>query len=299
MTEYSNPYSQSDSATYSDPVLTTTETDGQAAYYGTTSDAPQYGASEVDRPLPGGSDYPAAGTSGDGDASMKDKASQSAEAGKQAAGEVAQTAADKAKDVAAETKQQARNVVGQAQDQLRQQTSTQHKNLVNNLRSLGDELSSMSQGSEQSGYATDLVGQAADRAHGAASWLDSKEPNELVDEVRRFARQKPGAFILGALVAGVVAGRLTRGVVAVHKDDSDDSDKLTDSFAGTDPVTAGYGTAGYDAGYAAPQSGYATGGYESTPGGGYSSAGMGTAGYETTGYAGGVAGSAPVGGIEP
>lgn len=276
MTEYSNPYSQSEyPAKYSDPVLTTTESVGDG-----TSDA-SFGASEVEgsRPLPGsGPD--------DSDASMKDKASQSAEAGKQAASEVASTAAEKAKDVAQETKAQARNVLGQAQDQLKQQTQAQHGNLVNNLRSLADQLSSMAQGSEQSGYATDLVGQAADRAHGAASWLDAREPAQLVDEARRFARQKPGSFILGALAAGVVAGRLTRGVVAVHKDDSGDHAPIPSGY-----VADRYATGGIS-GYAAPVDYTQPADYGTTTG-------YGTTGYETTGYAGGPSGAAPVGGIEP
>ena len=151
---------------------------------------------------------------------MKDKAADTAEAGKQAAGEVAQTAADNAKDVAAETKAQARNVLSEAQGQLREQTHAQHRNLVTNLRSLADELNSMAQGSEQQGPATDLVAQAGQRARSAASWLDEREPAQLVDEVRAFARRRPATFIVGALAAGVVAGRLTRGVVSAHQDDS-------------------------------------------------------------------------------
>ena len=155
-----------------------------------------------------------------GDPSVKDKAADTAEAGKQAAGEVAQTATDKAKDVAQETKAQARNVLGEAQGQLREQTRAQHQNLITNLRSLGDELNTMAERSEQPGTATDLVSQAGDRAHSVASWLDEREPAQLVDEVRAFARRRPAAFIVGALAAGVVAGRLTRGAVAAHQDDS-------------------------------------------------------------------------------
>ena len=90
--------------------------------------------------------------------SAKDKAAQTAQAGKQAVGEVAQTATDKAKDVATETKRQARNVMGEAQSQLKDQAATQHRNAVTSLRSLADELQSMSERSEQSGMASDLVG---------------------------------------------------------------------------------------------------------------------------------------------
>lgn len=288
MTEYSNPYSQTEyPATYSDPVLTGTETSaGVATGTGATEASEGY----ADRPLPSGGSG-SSGDTGDSDPSAKEKAAQSAQAGKQAASEVASTAADKAKDVAQETKQQARNVLGQAQDQLKQQTATQHQNLVSNLHAIGDQLGSMAQNSDQSGYATDLVSQAGDRAHSAASFLESREPSELVDELRRFARQKPGLFIVGALAAGVVAGRLTRGVVAVHKDDSDDSSgnsQVAGYSAGTEQsdYTAG-GSYGTTEGYGST-GGYAQGGTT----GGY---GAGT-GFESTGYA---SGGAAAGGIEP
>ncbi len=78
----------------------------------------------------------------------------------------------------------------------------------------------MAGSSEQNGVASDLVGQAADRTHGVADWLDGRQPEDLLDELRRLARRRPGAFLIGALAAGVVAGRLTRGAVAAHSDDS-------------------------------------------------------------------------------
>lgn len=175
------------------------------------------------------SEYPAGGyvgttgvsaASGDTEEpSLKDKAVQSADAGKQAVSEVAQTAMGDARDVLGEGKAQARNLVGEARDQLRDHAGEQQRNAVTNLRSLGDELRSMANGSDREGVASELVAQAADRTHGAADWLDGREPEDLLEELRRLARRRPGAFLLGAVAAGVVAGRLTRGAVAVHSAD--------------------------------------------------------------------------------
>jgi hypothetical protein len=148
------------------------------------------------------------------------KAASTAEAGKRAAEDVAGTASEKAKGVAGETKKQARELVGQARDQLRDQAGTQHRNLVTNLRSLADELDGMAEGGEQSGVATDLVRRASGHTRSAASWLDEREPGDIVDEVRNFARQRPGVFLAAAVMAGVAAGRLTRGGVASHSDDN-------------------------------------------------------------------------------
>lgn len=164
---------------------------------------------------------PAAAPAAGDDPSLKDRAGDAAQTGKQAAGDLAATAQDRAKDVVHEGKRQARNLLGEAQSQLRDQAGAQQGSLVKNLRSLGDELRSMSERGEQNGMATDLVGQAGERAHGVASWLDDREPGQLVDELRDFARRRPGVFLAGALALGVVAGRLTRGVVAVHSDDTE------------------------------------------------------------------------------
>ncbi len=224
-TPYTDPYAQpaqyDTQAPYYEPVAPGTAQPAAPAYEPavTYGDPVQYGE-PVPPPPPAPPNFDQ-GVDGGDDASVKDKAADTAEAGKQAASEVAQTATDKAKGVADETKAQARNILGEAQGQLREQTQAQHQNLITNLRSLGDELNSMAQGSEQPGPATDLVSQAGSRAHSAASWLDEREPAQLVDEVRAFARRRPAAFIVGALAAGVVAGRLTRGAVAARQDDSD------------------------------------------------------------------------------
>ena len=51
-------------------------------------------------------------------------------------------------------------------------------------------------------------------AHQAAGWLADRDPGSLLDEVRSFARRKPGTYLAIAMGAGVLAGRLTRGLTA-------------------------------------------------------------------------------------
>jgi hypothetical protein len=214
---------------YSEPVLT----------------APGLSAEPTgNEPLPYGTSG-AGGAGSGGEASAKDKAADAAQAGKQAAGEVASSAVDRAKDVAGEAQAQARNVVGEAQSQLREQAKAQHRNAVGTLRSLGDELSSMASNGDQSGQASALVGQAGERVHSVASWLDAREPGDLLGEARAYASRHPGTFVLGALAAGVLAGRLTRGVVAAHKDDStDDSTSSSGATGGPASIDSGSTTPG-------------------------------------------------------
>jgi hypothetical protein len=47
-----------------------------------------------------------------------------------------------------------------------------------------------------------------------AGFLSDHEPGDLLDQVRQFARRRPGAFLLGAALVGIIAGRLTRGAAS-------------------------------------------------------------------------------------
>jgi hypothetical protein len=153
----------------------------------------------------------------------KEAGSEVASHATQAGSEVASTAAERAKDVAQETKRQARDLLGEAKQQLQNQAGAQHSSLVDNLRQLGSELESMADNSSQSGVATELVSQAHERVNSVADWLESRQPGDLLGEVRSYAQRRPGMFLLGAALAGVVAGRLTRGAVAAHRDQGSES----------------------------------------------------------------------------
>jgi hypothetical protein len=156
---------------------------------------------------------------------------------KEATGQVASTAAEQAKNVAGETKQQAKNLLDQAGGQVTEQADAGKQKAVGGLRSLADELRSMAEGNgAQSGMTGDLARQAADKAHEFASWLDQRDPGSLLDEIRGLARRKPGTFLLGAAIAGVAAGRLTRGVVAAKSEE-----QSTTGYAGNGSAST-YGT---------------------------------------------------------
>ena len=133
--------------------------------------------------------------------------------------------------------------------------------MASGIRSIGDELGSMADSSQEQGVASDLVHQAATRASGIANWLDQRDPGSLVDELKGFARRRPGTFITIAAVAGVLAGRLTRSVIAEAKESADDTtsgsgprDTRTDSNVDTSRVTgSGVGTGiGTEAGTGIP-----------------------------------------------
>jgi hypothetical protein len=133
---------------------------------------------------------------------------------------VVDVAKDETRSVASETKDQARRFLGQVGDELRTQASTQQTRLAGGLRSAGSEFSEMASASTSSGYASELVRGAGERVDAAARWLEQRDPRSVLEEVKGFARRRPGVFLAIAVGAGVVAGRLTRAIMSPPDDDS-------------------------------------------------------------------------------
>lgn len=124
------------------------------------------------------------------------------------------SAADKATEVVSEASDKARDLLGQTRDQVQTEAENRRGQAVSTLRSLGDELDSMREHDGDRGFATELAGRGSSYVRQTADWLDGRDPSQILDDVRHFARRRPGTFLVGALVAGVVAGRLTRAVKA-------------------------------------------------------------------------------------
>ena len=142
----------------------------------------------------------------------KEQASGLAHAAADSGQGVLHEAKGQAADVVQEAKGQARDLLGEARTGLKSQASDQQARAATSLRSLGDELGRMADSSEQGGLATDLVRQVAGRTGSVASWLENREPGDVLGEVTDFARRRPGVFLALAAGAGVLAGRLTRGL---------------------------------------------------------------------------------------
>lgn len=157
----------------------------------------------------------------------KEQASAVGQGAAEAGQHVASVAADQAQNVVAEAGNQAKDLIDQARSELTEQAGAQQKRLAAGLRDLGDELEAMTHHSESPGVATDLARQASTRSHDAASWLDSREPGHLLQELQTFARQRPAAFLALAAGAGLLAGRLGRGVKDAGGNDASGSDSAS------------------------------------------------------------------------
>ncbi|NMF28994.1 hypothetical protein [Cellulosimicrobium aquatile] len=174
--------------------------------------------SETNVPYSSGPGSPGVGTAqgtGDGGGAasgVKQRASEAASHAGDAGREVAQDAKEKARDVAHEATDRARGLVDQTRTELSDQARTQQERLASGLRSLGDELRQMADGTEDPGYATDLVRRAGDATGQVAQWFEDREPASVLHEVEDFARRRPGTFLLLAAGAGLLVGRLVRGM---------------------------------------------------------------------------------------
>jgi hypothetical protein len=150
---------------------------------------------------------------------VKDQAADLGQNAVQASKHAASTAKEQTAAVTAEAARQGKDLARQAQNELTAQASQQQQRLAGSLHALGDELASMASRSENPGVATDLVHQAAGTTKHVASWLEDREPGQLLEDVKTFARQRPGLFIALAAGIGVAAGRLTRGLADGGNDD--------------------------------------------------------------------------------
>ncbi len=214
-----------------------------------------------------GGTSPSSGSSSTRDVA-KDEAKGVAQDAVQGGKQTAETAKQQAGEVANEAKSQARALVDQTRQQLASQGTEQQQRAASGLRSVADELTSMINGEGgTNGLASDLARQLSERVQSVADYIEQHEPRDLLQEVQRFARQRPGTFLAAAGVLGFIGGRMTRGAV----------DEARDS---------GQETSGYSTDY---QGSYTGTGYGSTYGSGQVSTAQGTSiPATTTGQASGV-----------
>src|SRR5438046_6303509 len=245
------------------------------------------------QPGPGSQDQPSA------TAVARDQAANVGRSAGEAGGHVAQTAADQAREVVSETTRQARDLLGEASGQARDQASVQQQKAARQLRSVADELREMTVKGGQSGVATEVAQQAAERIHGVASWLEQREPADVLQAVRDFARRRPGVFLAGAVAAGLAAGALTRGVTDAARSGSQGSGSQSSGSqlpgAQWPPREIPSGAAippPPDPDWTAPMPGYPS---DTMPGASTGTGSLGTAGAEPYYPAAGVPGSGAAG----
>lgn len=150
----------------------------------------------------------------------KEQARGVAESATGAGARVAGTVKDEAAHVGAEAGRQAKDLFDQSRQEFSTQLGDQQQRLAAGLRSMTADLGSMADSAERPGVATDLVRQMADRVDSVAGWLEQRDVSDVLTDVKSFARKRPGMFLALAAGAGMLAGRLTRGLAANRQQSS-------------------------------------------------------------------------------
>jgi hypothetical protein len=117
--------------------------------------------------------------------------------------------------VAGEAVNQLKSLTDDARNQASQQASNATDKLSTTVRGLASQARDLGQGKGDANSAlAGLVQQLADKGEQLADHISAQGPGGLVQDLRSFAARKPGTFLLGALAAGVVTGRLVKGATA-------------------------------------------------------------------------------------
>ncbi|WP_225636319.1 hypothetical protein [Streptomyces solaniscabiei] len=150
---------------------------------------------------------------------VRAESSATADQAKQAASQVAGTAADQARSVVGEARQQAGTVLEDMRSRAMNEAEGQTKRAAGQLRQWASDLSGLAAHARDDSPARSLVAHAADRGSQAADYLDERGVEGIVGDLQRFARRRPGAFLGGALLAGLAVGRMAKATGAASGND--------------------------------------------------------------------------------
>jgi hypothetical protein len=110
---------------------------------------------------------------------------------------------------------------GKARDLLGQGIERSAEAIANVSKLVGDTAPGLDErlGDEYGDYAR----RAAETLESTANRLASKDPDELIDDTRRFIRKSPGVALAGAAIVGFALARLVKsGFSAADEEDEDD-----------------------------------------------------------------------------
>ena len=147
------------------------------------------------------------------------------------AGEVGSAVSDEARNVAQDARDRARQIAHESRESLRSEASNQAARLASTLRDIGGQLQAMAESQSGGGVTVDMSRQLADTATRAADKLETGGVDAALADLKRFARRRPGLFLMGAMGAGFAAGRLlkaadTHSLLEAAQHSSDDSPVL-------------------------------------------------------------------------
>lgn len=144
--------------------------------------------------------------------------------------DVASEMTDRSRDVMAETRDQAQRMAHETGEEVRRQLDERGGQLAERLRTMSDQLGALREGrTDEAQPMMRYVDDARSMMTQWASRLESGGVQGLSDDLRRFARRRPGVFLAGAGVAGFLAGRMVRAGAEARADAASDDRRMVQS----------------------------------------------------------------------
>jgi hypothetical protein len=165
--------------------------------------------------------------------------------------DVVHRAGEEARGVAEEGKAQVRGLADEARQAVRGRVSERSDQLAQGLSELAGDLEAMAGAPEGDGPLPRVVHQLATITRGTAERLERDGAEGILEDVRNFARRRPGVFLGVAFGVGLIAGRLLRSDIEEHRDPSapeqrDGASATTPAYGGLAPGADASGGADID-----------------------------------------------------
>jgi ElaB/YqjD/DUF883 family membrane-anchored ribosome-binding protein len=121
---------------------------------------------------------------------------------------VVESAQERASATMSEVGAQSREMADQARTQMRSEAESQTRRLSEKSRELSHDLRTVADQTDVSPFMTSLARDGAQRLDRLSTRLEQQGIDGAINDVKRFARQRPGAFLAGCAGAGFLLGRI-------------------------------------------------------------------------------------------
>ena len=153
------------------------------------------------------------GPSPDGNAmeTAKAESAEVAETVKQAGKDVMSEVGEQTAAVARTAKDQFQQLATQTRQELRVHSEQRGEQLATRLQTWAGQIKALAEGRvEDAGELRGVLGDVQERLESYASSLRERGPDGVLQDVRQFARRRPGMFLLAAGATGFAIGRIVR-----------------------------------------------------------------------------------------
>ena len=134
-----------------------------------------------------------------------------AETAKQAGKEVMSEVGEQTTSVARTAKEQFGELATQTRQELKAQSEQRGEQLAARMQTWAGQMKALVEGRvEDAGELRGLIGDAQQRLESYASSLRERGPDGVLQDVRAFARRRPGMFLLAAGATGFAIGRIVK-----------------------------------------------------------------------------------------